>query len=147
MVVQRKFGDYLVGTLDYGYGGVITADEFSSLKAVRESQHVAGRQSVGMKASGTAPGIHTKWIASYKWTSGRALTPTDLFNTSPGQTDPFFNLFVRQPVPFFSRHMEVVLDLRNLLAQGYVPVVGQDGHTLYLVQSARAVRGGLSFNF
>jgi hypothetical protein len=43
--------------------------------------------------------------------------------------------------------MEVLMDLRNLLAQGYVPVMGQDGRTLYLVQSARSVRGGVAFSF
>jgi len=41
----------------------------------------------------------------------------------------------------------VLIDLRNLLAQGYVPVLDQDGRTVYLVQSARAVRGGLNFTF
>jgi hypothetical protein len=39
------------------------------------------------------------------------------------------------------------MDLRNLLAQGYVPVMGRDRHTLYLVQSARSVRGGVAFSF
>jgi hypothetical protein len=43
--------------------------------------------------------------------------------------------------------MEAIVDLRNLLAEGYVPVMGQDGHTVYLVQSARAVRGGVAFTF
>jgi hypothetical protein len=43
--------------------------------------------------------------------------------------------------------MEALLDLRNLLAQGYIPVLGQDGQTLYLVQSARSIRGGLAFTF
>jgi hypothetical protein len=43
--------------------------------------------------------------------------------------------------------MDAVLDLRNLLAQGYIPVVAQDGQTVYLVQSARAIRGGLAFTF
>jgi len=38
-------------------------------------------------------------------------------------------------------------DVRNLLAQGYVPVMGQDGRTIFLVQSARSVRGGVSFTF
>jgi len=37
--------------------------------------------------------------------------------------------------------------VRNLLAQGYVPVVAQDGQTVYLVQSARCVRGGVAFTF
>jgi len=43
--------------------------------------------------------------------------------------------------------MEALIDVRNLLAQGYVPVLGQDGHTMYLVQSARSVRGGVAFSF
>jgi hypothetical protein len=43
--------------------------------------------------------------------------------------------------------MEILMDLRNLLAQGYVPVVGQDGHTLYLVQADRSFRGGVAFSF
>jgi hypothetical protein len=43
--------------------------------------------------------------------------------------------------------MEALIEIRNLLAQGYVPVLGQDGRTLYLVQSARAVRGGVAFTF
>ena len=40
-----------------------------------------------------------------------------------------------------------IVDLRNLLAQGYIPVVAQDGQTVYLVQSARSVRGGVAFSF
>ena len=73
-----------------------------------------------------------------------------MFNVSPGQADPFLNLFIRQPIPgtgFLPGHMEAVIDLSNLLAQGYVPMMGQDGRTVYLVQSARTVRGGLAFSF
>ena len=43
--------------------------------------------------------------------------------------------------------MDAIIDVRNLLAQGYVPVLGQDGRTLYLVDSARSVRGGVAFTF
>jgi hypothetical protein len=78
------------------------------------------------------------------------LTPVDLFNASPGQADPYFNVFVRQPIPhvgFLNVKMEAVLEIRNLMAQGYVPMLASDGHTVYLVQSARAVRGGVAFNF
>jgi hypothetical protein len=73
----------------------------------------------------------------------------DLFNSSPGQADPYLNLFLRQPIPtsFLAGHMEILVDLRNLLAEGYVPVMGRDGHTVYLVQSARSVRGGVAFSF
>jgi hypothetical protein len=73
-----------------------------------------------------------------------------MFNASPGQTDGFFNLFVRQPIPrvhFMTGRMEALIDLRNLLAQGYVPVIAPDGNIVYLVQSARSVRGGVAFTF
>jgi hypothetical protein len=91
----------------------------------------------------------THWIASYRYTGGHTLTPVDLFDASAGQSDSYLNLFIRQPIPasFLAGHMEILMDLRNLLAQGYVPVVGRDGRTLYLVQSARSVRGGVAFSF
>jgi len=57
---------------------------------------------------------------------------------------------VRQPIPgthFLPGHMDAIIDVRNLLAQGYVPVLGQDGRTLYLVDSSRSVRGGVAFTF
>ena len=63
------------------------------------------------------------------------------------------SLSERFPAPADSRHeflpgkMEAIIDLRNLLAEGYVPVIGQDGQTVYLVQSARSVRGGVAFTF
>ncbi len=102
------------------------------------------------KVGGTIPCAKTRWIASYRWISGQALTPVDMFNASAGQADPYLNIFFRQPIPrigFLPGHMDAVIDLRNLLAQGYVPVLGQDGRTVYLVQSARAVRGGVAFTF
>ena len=38
-------------------------------------------------------------------------------------------------------------ELRNLLAQGYIPVATPDGRQMWLVQLPRAVRGGVSFIF
>jgi hypothetical protein len=81
---------------------------------------------------------------------GEALTPVDMFTASAGRAEPYLNLFFRQPFPgngFFPNHVEAIVDLRNLLAQRYVPVLGNDGHTVYLVQSARAVSGGVAFTF
>jgi hypothetical protein len=42
---------------------------------------------------------------------------------------------------------DAVIDLRNLLAQGYRPVLSPDGSTLYLVQTPRCIRAGLNFQF
>ncbi len=43
--------------------------------------------------------------------------------------------------------LEATADLRNLLAQGYLPIRTADGRDVFLIHSPRAVRGGLSFIF
>ena len=150
VVLQRKLLSDLTATLDYAYGGVLDLSRPDvQLADAREWIRAEQRQAVAAKFSGNLPKAKTHWIASYRYTSGGALTPVDLFNTSAGQSGPYLNVFIRQPIPasFLAGHMEILMDLRNLLAQGYVPVMGRDGHTLYLVQSARSVRGGVAFSF
>jgi len=151
-VFQHRFDNGIAATLDYAYGGVLDLEQPNvDWAVVREGIAHGWRHSAAMKLNGTLPHCKTRWIASYRWTSGEnTLTPVDMFNASAGQTDPFFNLFLRQPLPHFRGmplNMEAMVDLRNLLAQGYVPVMGPDGHTVYLMQSARSVRGGLAFTF
>jgi hypothetical protein len=147
-VLQRKFANDLTATLDYAFGGVLDLSKPGmSLQQAQQSLTTEHRHALAAKLSGTTPHTHTRWIASYRWVNGPALTPVDMFNASPGQSDPFLNVFIRQPIPSLGGHMEAIIDVRNLLAQGYVPVLGQDGQTVYLVQAARSVRGGVSFSF
>jgi len=147
--MQQKLASGVTGTLDFDYGGVLNLDTpMATLENARQAMNTRNRTSAAEKVSGVLPKTRTHWVASYRWIDGRALTPVDMFNASPGQAAPYLNIYVRQPVPLiFPGHLEALIDLRNLLAQGYVPVLGQDGHTVYLVQSARAVRGGLTFTF
>jgi len=151
VVMQRKLTSDVTATFDYGYGGVLDLNkEGVTLQEARRDSMVRDRHTMAAKFSGTLPRSKTRWIASYRWISGQALTPVDMFNASAGQSDPYLNIFLRQPIPgtgFLPCHMDAVVDVRNLLAQGYVPVLGQDGRTVYLVQSARSVRGGVAFTF
>ncbi len=159
VVLQRKFSADLTATLDYAMSGVldlarpdVAADAAGPVSLLDAQRRISTqrRHSLAAKFSGTIPQSHTRWIASYRWINGTALTPVDMFNSSPGQSDPFVNLFVRQPIPsmgFLPAHMEAIIDVRNLLAQGYIPVIGQDGQTVYLVQAARSVRAGVAFTF
>jgi hypothetical protein len=150
-VVERRLSPDLVATLDYAFGGVIDLDHtYVPWQTAQSSLHTVDRQAIAIKLAGDAPRCKTHWIASYRWTNGQALTPVDLFNASPGQADPYLSLFIRQPIPatsFLPGKLEALVDIRNLLAQGYVPVFGLDGQTVYLVQTARSVRGGLAFTF
>jgi hypothetical protein len=151
VVLQHKLTSEMTATLGYEFGGVLDLPTPNvSLESVSDSSLVRNRQSLTGKVTGMVPKSKTHWMASYRWINREALTPVDMFNASPGQADPYLNLFFRQRIPgtgFFPGHLEAIVDLRNLLAQGYVPVLGHDGHTVYLVQSARAVRGGVAFTF
>ena len=151
LVLQRKFCSDLSATLDYAYGGALDLTKPDvELQQARQWMNTERRHAIAAKLSGNVPGTHTRVIASYRWLNGPALTPVDMFNASPGETDPFFSLVIRQPIPtlgFLPAHMEALIDLRNLLAEGYVPVMGRDGQTVYLVQAARAVRGGVAISF
>lgn len=151
VVVQHKFSSELTATMDYAFGGALELDHPNvPLQNAQPWITAQRRQAVAAQFSGTIHRTHTQWVTSYRWINGPALTPVDLFNSSPGQSDAYLNLVIRQPIPsmgFLPARMEALIDLRNLLAQGYVPVLGQDGQTVYLVQSARSVRGGLAFSF
>jgi hypothetical protein len=151
VVLQRQLASDLTATLDYGFGGVLDLNHTDiALKDARGDSLVRNRHTAAAKFSGTLPGTKTRWITSYRWISGQALTPVDMFNASAGQSDPYLNIYLRQPIPgtgFLPGHMDAVIDVRNLLAQGYVPLLGQDGRTVYLVQSARSIRGGVAFSF
>jgi hypothetical protein len=150
-VYQRQLPDGITATVNYAFGGVLDLDKNDvALTDVRSNIGEENRHSLAFKLAGTMPGSKAQWIASYKWMNGPSLTPVDLFNSGPGQTDSYLNVFIRQPVPgtkFMPGKMEALIDIRNLLAQGYRPVLAADGQTVYLVQSARSVRGGVAFVF
>ena len=150
IVVQRTLTDKLTGTVDYAYGGVLNVAPNTSWAALDSSMRNVRRHALTGKMSGTAPKLKTHWIASYRWISGEAVTPVDMFDASAGQAGAYWNVFIRQPLPgsmFLANHVEALLEVDNLLAQGYVPVMGKDGRTVYLVQAPRTLRGGLGFSF
>jgi hypothetical protein len=57
---------------------------------------------------------------------------------------------VRQPMPAIPRmpwRMEATAELRNLLAQGYLPLTTPGGDQVLLVNTPRSIRGALAFVF
>jgi hypothetical protein len=63
---------------------------------------------------------------------------------------PYLNLHLRQPIHLRGNHagsFEAVLDLRNLLAEGYRPYLLSDGSTVIFAQEQRNFSAGLVFNF
>jgi Carboxypeptidase regulatory-like domain len=90
----------------------------------------------------------TQWQASYQWQQQGALTAIDPFDVN--LRNPYLSFYLRQPIHchgILPNGMEALIDVRNLLAQGYRPFVTSDGSVLYFAQAPRAVEGGLSFSF
>jgi hypothetical protein len=98
--------------------------------------------------SGTLDGTGTRWRASYRWQPEETVTRVAPF--AGDAAEPFFNLHLRQPVNCRregGNRVDVMVDVHNLLAQGFRPFVLTDGSVLMFAQDQRSVSGGLAFTF
>ena len=94
--------------------------------------------------------VGTHFSASYGWMDTGTLMPVRVSLTQQhGSPQAGLNLSVRQPIPSggLPGRLEAVGELRNLMAQGYLPMTTGSGRSVLLTNSPRAVRGGLSFIF
>ena len=148
----QNLGDNESVTLIYNDAGVLTApqnemvsnnpDELRAL--IREGR----RQQLTARYSATIPQSGTHLIASYQFTgTQRALMAGNLYSMAGMQPLPGLNLYVRQQLPGFGGRLEATADLRNVFAQGYLPLNTAGGQRILLVQNPRSLRGGLSFRF
>ncbi len=152
--VTQVLGDSASMSLAYGNGGVLRTDERQMQSAdpaeLRSMVRASRRSWVAARVSGTAPGSGTRFVTSYLWTDYRALTPGHPYLTQRINPETGWNVYLRQPIRNFAGmpgRLEATADLRNLLAQGYLPIRTADGRDVFLIHSPRAVRGGLSFIF
>jgi hypothetical protein len=105
-------------------------------------------QTYSISLSGTLDGTGTRWRASYSWQPEDTVTPVAPYAVNAAE--PYFNLHLRQPIRLRGEGtsgFEALLDLRNLLAQGYQPYLLSDGSILVFAEDQRGVSGGLAFTF
>jgi len=141
--------------LSYANGDalVMSAAPASAPRAISTAQliavaHPRRAQTYSLSLSGTLDGSGTQWRASYRWQPDDTVTPVAAF--ARDAAEPYMNLHVRQPIRFHrdgSGGLEALLDLTNLLAEGYRPYLLNDGSLLVFAQDQRAFRAGLAFTF
>jgi hypothetical protein len=110
--------------------------------------HPRRAQSYTLSLSGTLEGTGTRWRASYRWQPEE--TVTQVAPCAQNAAEPYLNLHLRQPIHLRgdgSSAFEAVLDVRNLLAQGYRPYLFSDGSLLIFAQDQRSIHAGLAFSF
>ena len=144
--------------LGYANGGALVladtqakpafSQQAATLSQVLASAHPRRAQTYSLSLSGTLEGTGTHWRASYRWQPEDTVTQVASFERNAAE--PYLNLHLRQPIRLRkdgTGGFEAVLDMVNLLAQGYRPYVLSDGSLLIFAQDQRAIRAGLAFNF
>jgi hypothetical protein len=122
-----------------------------ALAQLLASAHARHAQSYSISLSGTLDGSGTRWRATYRWQPESTITSVASF--SQDAADPYLSLQLRQPVRIRRNGsdgvggFEVIVNLRNLLAEGYQPYLLSDGSLLVFAQDQRSFSGGLAFNF
>jgi Carboxypeptidase regulatory-like domain len=137
--------------LSYANGDALAMPAASgpaSLEQVNATARPRRAQTYALSLSGTLEGTGTRWRASYRWQPEDTVTSVAPY--SANAMEPYLNLHICQPIHM--RHdgasgFEALLDLRNLLAQGYRPYLLGDGSVVVFAQDQRGVQGGLAFTF
>ncbi len=119
-----------------------------SLGQVLAGAHPRRAQMYSLSFSGTLDGTGTRWRASYRWQPEETVNRVAPF--AADAAGPYLNLHVRQPIRLRSvgaGQFEALLDVRNLLAQGYRPYLLNDGSLLVFAQDQRSLSAGVVFTF
>ncbi len=152
VVYRQKISNNLQDAAIYAYAGALAPPADANdpnLPANLDGRlQTKYRHSLAARVSGKVPRLSTQLVASYKWISGPVVSRQDVFGESALGVDPNLSLSVRQPLPSFlaNGHWEALIDVRNVLSQGYVSMNSQEGQ-IVLVPVLRSFRGGLSFQF
>jgi len=121
------------------------APSMKEILAAARSRHA---QTYAISLSGTLEGTGTQWRASYTWQPDESVTSVTPF--AQEISEPFLNLHFRQPIRITrdgAQGLEALLDMRNLLAEGYQPYILSDGSLILFSQDQRSIRVGLAFTF
>jgi hypothetical protein len=148
----QTLGERINATLMVGSMGALTAENRQIVShnpdELRSMIHAGRKMAVTGRVDATLPGSGTHLVASYQWTDHRWAMPGHIYSTQALRPMPGLNLYIRQPLPGFRPcRVELTADLRNLMAQGYLPLGTSDGQRILLVETPRAFRGGLNFIF
>ena len=137
--------------MEYSTGKALAAsydDPMATAANMVASLHAVKAQSAVIAIRGRLVRSGTSMRGAYRWQPQGTMTAVNSYHAFSDQ--PYLSFYVRQPVRLgrmLPHGIEAIVDVTNLLAQGYRPFVSADGRTLFLAQSPRVLQAGLAFNF
>jgi hypothetical protein len=149
--VERRLpgGNHIRLSYANGDALVLTASSLPvGLAQMLAGVHPRRAQMYSLSLSGTLDGTGTRWRASYRWQPADTVTRVAPF--AADAAEPYLNFHLRQPIHLRrvgAGGFEALLDVRNLLSEGYRPYLLSDGSLLVFAQDQRGIRAGLGFTF
>jgi Carboxypeptidase regulatory-like domain len=149
-VARRLLGNNRV-RVSYASGAALVMSALPTATPLAEvvaAAHPRRAQMYSISLSGTLDGTGTRWKASYRWQPDGTVTEVAPF--AEDAASPYLNLRVSQPIHVTrdgSGGLEALLDVKNLLAQGYRPYILSDGSLLLFADDQRSLSAGLAFTF
>lgn len=150
MTVRQPVTDSVTldGSFSDGQALNATASPDATLLALINGLESRNTLTAAVGATGQFQRTGTTLSAGYRWQPDGSLTAVDRFRAADNTA--YLHAKLRQSLRSFTllpTGFEAVLEVQNLLAQGYQPFLSHDGRTLFLAQSPRVLQAGLSFTF
>ena len=155
VALTQRVLEGMSATVSFSHGGALAAGRpglsTGNPDELRGLLQRVSRNSGTIRLAGTVPRAGTRYAASYQFTDYDVFQPLHLSLTQRSTIEPGLNIYIRQPIPGVSGlvpgRLEATAEMRNLLAQGYLPLTTAEGRQVILIHAPRAIRGGLSFIF
>lgn len=119
-----------------------------TLAEASESMRPRAGQTATIAVKGRIVHTGTKVRAAYRWQPRSMVTAVDPYGAFSDQA--FLSFYLAQPLRLggmLPAGLSAVVDVTNLLSQGYQQVLSKDGRPVFLAQSPRALQAGLSYTF
>jgi hypothetical protein len=149
LAVTQALNDFVQFAIAGGRAGAFVADGIEvepgqMLSHVRQTQ----RPWATARVDASMPVTGTHISTGYGWTDYHALMPIHQSLTGRPYQQVGWSISAVQPLPcMLGMRMELMAEVRNLLAQGYLTMQDSQGRKAMLTNTPRQVRGGLTFIF
>jgi len=154
VAVKRSLTDHLDASVAAGRTGALAADaaqlDSDTAAGIRSAIRVQDSPWMTASVATTVRSSGTRIQSTYGFTDSHVLMPDHFYMTGDISQSTGWNVRIRQPLPFFpglAGRLEATAELRNMLAQGYLPITDAAGRKALLTNAPRAIRGGLAFIF